>query len=89
MELPDVAACPNVFLRLELSCQLTLQQMSSVCNTLSCLPDHLTSSICLQGHALLTRHMGSSLPCPNIDFTGGAHAVSTKCPAFLCRTGRM
>ena len=26
---------------------------------------------CAQGHALLTRQMGSSLPCPAIDFTGG------------------
>jgi hypothetical protein len=25
----------------------------------------------LQGHALFTRHAGSSLPCPQLNFTGG------------------
>ena len=25
----------------------------------------------LQGHALLTRHLGSSLPCPYVDYDAG------------------
>ena len=25
----------------------------------------------MQGHALFTRQAGSSLPCPQVDFTGG------------------
>ena len=30
-----------------------------------------SSTLQLQGHALLTRHLGSSLPCPYVDYDAG------------------
>ena len=32
------------------------------------------SELCLQGHALMTRHSGSANPCPFIDFDAGFNA---------------